>query len=218
MARELGAMDTEAATLRRAVELAAASIGACDHAGITLVHRRGARLETVAATSDVPSRGDRLQYDLGEGPALDAIRDLDSTLSSDVRSDQRWPRWGARAAEELGVASMMCFRLFASHQSYGGLSLYAARVDAFHEDDEALGLALAAQTAAALTARREIETRDVAINRRTTIGQAQGILMERHGITADEAIGILKQVSQDTNRKLFDLAEELIRTRRDPDH
>jgi AmiR/NasT family two-component response regulator len=47
---------------------------------------------------------------------------------------------------------------------------------------------------------------------RDVIGQAKGILMERFKITAEQAFDVLAKVSQDTNRKVYAVAEDLTRT------
>ena len=57
----------------------------------------------------------------------------------------------------------------------------------------------------------------VAVERRTLIGQAQGILMERLTIDPDNAFAYLQRVSNDSNRKLCDVAEEIVATRKLPD-
>jgi AmiR/NasT family two-component response regulator len=51
-----------------------------------------------------------------------------------------------------------------------------------------------------------------ALVNRDVIGQAKGILMERFKITSDQAFAVLAKVSQDTNRKLSAIAEDLART------
>jgi AmiR/NasT family two-component response regulator len=48
------------------------------------------------------------------------------------------------------------------------------------------------------------------------IGQALGMLMERYKLDADRAFEVLKRYSQDNNRKLHDVAQELIDTRKLP--
>jgi AmiR/NasT family two-component response regulator len=51
-----------------------------------------------------------------------------------------------------------------------------------------------------------------AVGTRQLIGQAQGILMERLKVTDERAFGLLVRASQDTNRKLVDIAAELVAT------
>ena len=51
---------------------------------------------------------------------------------------------------------------------------------------------------------------------RTIIGQAEGILMERLGIDADEAFAYLRRVSQSENRKLIMICSEIVKTRQLP--
>jgi AmiR/NasT family two-component response regulator len=49
------------------------------------------------------------------------------------------------------------------------------------------------------------------------IGQAKGILMERHRLTAEQAFAVLSRASQEANRKLVDIAEALTATGALPD-
>lgn len=51
-----------------------------------------------------------------------------------------------------------------------------------------------------------------ALETRDRIGQAKGILMERESCSADAAFDILRRASQRTNRKLREVAEDLIRS------
>jgi AmiR/NasT family two-component response regulator len=48
-----------------------------------------------------------------------------------------------------------------------------------------------------------------AMGTRDLIGQAKGILMERHKLTADQAFTLLVRASQATHTKLRDIAEQL---------
>jgi GAF domain-containing protein len=215
IARSLGAQTSELGTLERALSVAVEVIDGCQHAGISLVVG-GRRIETPAATSNVAQRGDELQYELGEGPCLDSIASHETVSSPDLLKETRWPTWAPQVAQELGVRSMLCFQLFTTARSLGALNLYSDSVDAFHSEDQAIGLSLAAHIAVALAASREIDTRDVAMLNRTVIGQAEGILMERYDLTSDKAFSVLKRVSQDTQTKLVLVAAELVRTRRMP--
>jgi AmiR/NasT family two-component response regulator len=57
--------------------------------------------------------------------------------------------------------------------------------------------------------REEVENLHVAVETRDVIGQAKGVLIERHAIDADEAFQMLVDMSQRQNRKLHDIAEEI---------
>lgn len=58
----------------------------------------------------------------------------------------------------------------------------------------------------------EIDHLETALEHRTVIGQATGILVERYGLSPDGAMAYLRRVSQDSNRKLYDIAAELVAT------
>jgi AmiR/NasT family two-component response regulator len=51
-----------------------------------------------------------------------------------------------------------------------------------------------------------------ALGNRDVIGQAKGILMERHGVTADAAFSVLSRVSQAENLKLAEIARRFVET------
>jgi hypothetical protein len=65
-------------------------------------------------------------------------------------------------------------------------------------------------------AKRESQLRE-AIDSHRIIGQATGIMMERHRLTAGAAFELLRSTSQDRNMKLRILAERLIETGQEPD-
>jgi AmiR/NasT family two-component response regulator len=60
----------------------------------------------------------------------------------------------------------------------------------------------------------QLDQLNAAINTRDLIGQAQGMLMERYAIDGDQAFRLLTRISQSSNRKIRDIADELISTRR----
>jgi transcriptional regulator with GAF, ATPase, and Fis domain len=216
VARELRAeADDVNATLHKAVALATDLIDGCDEAGVSIVYRKR-RIDTPAATGDAARRGDALQYELGEGPCLDAIWQQDTILADDLATDERWPTWGPRAAAELGVHSFLALQLFTHADTLGALNLYSYKPDAFDKDDTVEGLALAAHVAVALAAAQQIGQLQSALTNRTTIGQAEGILMERFQLLPNQAFAVLARVSSTSNRRVADLAAELVETRRMP--
>lgn len=52
----------------------------------------------------------------------------------------------------------------------------------------------------------------VALERRTVIGQATGIVMERYKLGPEAAFAVLRRVSSQSNRKVIDISEELVAT------
>jgi GAF domain-containing protein len=196
-------------------EIVAVAAEMIDHgtaAGITLVHGRR-RVETAAANSDDVRRGDALQYELREGPCLDAAWEERQVYCPDLANDHRWPTWGPRVANELGVQTMLCTQLFTNEDQLGALNLYSTRKSAFTEEDRETVLLLAAHAAVAVAAAQQIDSLKIAVDRRTTIGKALGILMERYDLDDEHAFSVLRRLSSEENRKVYDLAEELVTTR-----
>jgi hypothetical protein len=214
LAQALAAAPDEEARRQIAADSAVSLVSRCDHAGITVNHEGG--LLTLASSDDLVRRANELQHELGEGPCLDVMRDQDTLVSTDLTDERRWPRWAPRAHSELGVASMMSLLVYTDRQSFGALSLYARDGHRFDADDVAVGQALAGHLAVIMTAGREIDQLGLAMLNRTVIGRAEGVLMERLGIDADQSFDYLRRVSMDTNRKLVDVADEIARTRRLP--
>ena len=209
LARELQADLTIETLLQHIVMAAVTEVPGAQYAGITLV--TGKEFTTPAASGELAGRIDRVQYQVGEGPCLDAARHHETVRCDDLRADTRWPRF-ARQAADLGVRSMLSFQLFAGGDSFGALNLYAADPAAFGPDSESTGILLASHAALAMAAARTEAGLLTAMDSREMIGQAKGILMERYKITGVQAFGLLVASSQAVNRKLRDIAEHLVAT------
>jgi GAF domain-containing protein len=212
MARSLHDEPDLADTLDTLIDYARECLS-CDHAGIHLVRNR--EIETAAATDEVIHEADRLQTQLGEGPCLQAIWDDETFVVADTATDVRWPAFGPKAAE-LGLHSILSVRLHSGEQTFGAINFYCAQVREFGREDVAMATIFAQHASVALASAKREEGLRIAIDSRHLIGQAQGILMERFGLTADKAFAVLRRYSQDNNVKLRDLADEIVRTRQLP--
>jgi hypothetical protein len=104
---------------------------------------------------------------------------------------------------------MMCFQLFVEGDRLGALNLYSSVPHAFDDESEDVGLVFASHAAVALAGAEHEAHLRAGMGSRDVIGQAKGILMERHKLTADQAFEVLARVSQELNRKLVDVAHEL---------
>ena len=107
---------------------------------------------------------------------------------------------------------MLCLQLFVHEDTLGALDLLAHEKAAFTDESEHIGLLLASHAAIAVADAQKLGHAAIALANRDIIGQAKGILMERFKITADQAFDVLAKVSQDTNRKVYAVAEDLTRT------
>lgn len=199
-------------TLQTVCELAVTIIRA-DHASITV--RRGDAFSTLATTSDLPETVDRIQGEVGEGPCVAGLLDHESYSTGDLERDDRWPRFAGRVARETGLRSMLSHRLFVREGAVGALNVYAARPDAFSSGDVLVSEVFAAHAAIAVRAAEDQQRADnleIALRSSRRIGTAIGILMASHRVDEQAAFELLRRRSQDTNRKLADIAEDVVYT------
>jgi GAF domain-containing protein len=218
--RALSSAGSVEATLALVLHLAVDTIEGCDFAGIFLLEA-----EVVTSprhTDPLVSQVDDLQRQSGEGPCMDALRRGVTYYVDDLAEDVRWPTFRLEATRQ-GIRSVLALPLLASG-SLGALNLYARYPRAFGAIDRARGLLLAALAGLAVTTAKtheddERRATDLhgALATREIIGQAQGILMERERISADQAFDILRRASQHLNRKLREVAQTLVDTGENPD-
>ena len=182
------------------------------YGGITLVKSGGRSYQTVGATHQSVIEADRIQYELREGPCVDAATDAKIVVSSYLETDERWPNWGPKASA-LGFNSVLSAELHARGRRIGALNLYGTSEATFTPEDIALAALFARQGALALGYARSEEGLREALETRTVIGQAQGVLMERFEIDADRAFATLRRYSQHHNIKLKVLCHQLVATR-----
>ena len=195
------------ATLRTITAAAVDAVPGVEDASISYVVSRR-RVESRASAGVLAREVDAAQDRLGEGPCLDAIWMRGTVRASDLETEGRWPRFTAEALQ-LGVRSSLSFQLFVDSDTLGALNLYAREPDAFGRESEDIGQVLASHAAVALAGAQTEDNLRRAMNTRDMLGQAKGILMERYKITADQAFHLLARTSQQTNRKLVDVAAEL---------
>jgi GAF domain-containing protein len=211
LAESLADVEGVTETIDQIVGFAVDSIGN-DYGAITLVQSGGRTFETVGATHQSVVEADRMQYELHEGPCIDAATESKIVMSTSLASDQRWPAWSPRAVE-LGFESALSAELHARGRRIGALNLYGTTTHRFDEEDVTLAALFARQGALALGYARSEEGLREALVTRTVIGQAQGLLMERFDIDADRAFATLRRYSQHENIKLKVLCRRLVETR-----
>jgi GAF domain-containing protein len=185
-------------------------------ASITLI--RGEKAFTAAYDGQMALDADELQYERGYGPCMDAGLAGQVLRVDDMAIEERWPDYTRHAAAH-GIGSSLSVPLPFQSVTIGALNTYAGRSHAFTEDDQAMAeevaswvaLAIGNADAAARTS-DELAHLRIAMTSRAVIEQAKGILIERYKITEDRAFAVLTRASQQTNTKLREVADELVRT------
>ena len=215
MARELEARSGSGARTEHVLTMALEHVDGCTAAGVCVVAAHG-RSHSVAATSEEVRLADDLQYGVGEGPVLEASLGVELIHSADLAAETRWPRWAPAVVARTPFRSALCVRLYTTERSFGALTLYATEADAFDATARAEAHGLAAHAALAIASAEHAEHLHRALDSRTTIAMALGILMERFDLTHDDAFAVLRRVSSHENRKLHEVAAELVATRLTP--
>ena len=187
----------------------AVETGPCDAASIT-VDGAGRSVTTLAYSDDRILEADQLQYQFDEGPCVDAASTNVVLTVPDLASDRRWPRW-APAAADLGIGASLSLHLF-TDAKLGSLNLYSMAPRRFDAADVEAARVIGAHASVVLAHARTRENLSRAMDTRSQIGLAQGILMERYGLNPASAFAVLRRHSQDQNVKMAVLAEQLINT------
>jgi GAF domain-containing protein len=210
LARALEMQPNLQSTLDAVVRAAVGTVPGAMEASISEIQRRR-DVKTLAATGELSRAVDHAQYDLNEGPCLDSLYDQRTVRLADLSDEKRWPRFTVRA-QELGVGSMLAVQLFVDGENLGALNLISREVNSFDDESEHVALLFASHASVAMSGERARGHLQAAVSTREVIGQAQGILMERFKITSEMAFHMLMLASQDCNRKLREIAEELVST------
>ncbi len=200
------------ALLGSLVDGAVAVVPGAQAAGILELSPRGvlSRHATRAAIEDLELLGARRQ----EGPGVAAAGHASSVAATvtalDAEASARWPRWTCRAeAEGIGATLTLTLPVTCGKRPTV-LTFYSARPDGFDQASVEAAQAFAGPITVALQAIDQLQSLERAVQSRDLIGQAKGLLMARHDLTADQAFSRLVQLSQQTNVRLAEVAAWLV--------
>lgn len=207
LAVEMQAQTDNSTLLSTIVHAAVDIVEGARWAGVSLVNRQ--RVIPELAADSVSEQLDQLHTDLGEGPSLSVLADHRTVQIHDLSAETRWPRFASNAME-LGVHSLLAFRLFVRSGDLGVLNLYGATSNAFTEDSVLSGEVLAQHAAVAMVGASAADQFRIAVSSRDLIGQAKGILMHRDRLTGLQAFAALTRTSQAMNIKLVNVARWLV--------
>lgn len=190
-------------------------------AGVGVALLRGDRVDDMVEESAVSApfveELDRLQYSgLHEGPGVTAALKRRTVCSGSLGGEKLWPRFGSRAAR-LGVHSALALPLTVGNDVVGAITVYAYDQDAFGPRAAELGELFARPAAVAVHNARILAQALSLTDRlqevllaRPVIDQAIGLIRGRTGSTAEDALAELRGISQAQQRKLADVAGDLV--------
>jgi GAF domain-containing protein len=206
--------------LDAALELAVAEtddVFDVDGAGLMLLSEDGA-LRYIAA-SDEPGRMlEHLQEQFGEGPCVDAFLGDAPVLAGDMHADPRWPSVGPLAARH-GVHAVLGVPIDLGQGPVGTLNVYAAQPHRWDKADVAaiqaytrvVGSLLLAAVRAHLRGQAATQLQH-ALDHRSLIEQAKGVIMQRRGIDQQAAFELLRTQARSTRRRLDEVARDTVRS------
>lgn len=200
---------------------------ATDGAGVSRI--ADGRHEALTATDATSSAVEMLQIDLAEGPCLEVVSTFRPVLEPDLSApsaEQRWPNF-AHAAMDLGVAAAFAFPLMTGGVAVGALDLYSGRAGDLAPGGLEDALLLADLAALAVDQMRGlVEITGVSAVTEpaepwahgATVHNASGMVSEQLGIDADQALLRLRAIAFATDRKVLDIARDIVarRLRIDP--
>jgi len=189
--------------------------------GLLLADQRG-RLQFMAASDERARILEVFQVQASEGPCFDAFRTGEPVLNADLQAaGQRWPGF-ARQALSVGFRSVHAFPMRVRREIIGALNVFGSAVGGnFDAADVQIVQALTDVAAIGLLQERAIRRGEVlteqlqgALNSRIVIEQAKGAIAQAHGLSVDAAFTVLRGYARRTNRKLTEVAQEMLA---DPD-
>jgi ANTAR domain-containing protein/GAF domain-containing protein len=185
-------------------------------AGILLGDARG-ELHVFASSSEQSRLLELLQVEADVGPCLDAYRTGQPVLVDDVDAQSaRWPAFAHRAAE-YGYRAVAALPLRLRTERLGALNLFLDTTGPLPSADLGVGQALADVATIGILHQRILSRSELvnqqlqtALNTRLIIEQAKGVLAERGTVDMDRAFNLLRSHARRTNRRLAELAREVV--------
>jgi transcriptional regulator with GAF, ATPase, and Fis domain len=215
LAQTLTRNDSVRETLHSILELALRTVPHCHAASVTILDDKN-HPGTVEATDDDTYELDRRQYELTDGPCLDAARRQVVNRWSLTEAEQRFPEFTS-VAKDMGLRSYLSAGLALAGRRLGALNLSSQDDDGFSQlDEDMLALFTVPAAAAIVVADRYADARELsgqlehALQSRAVIDQAIGVVMAQSRCSPEEAFAKLSRVSNNRNVKLRDLAAEIV--------
>ena len=202
-------------TLQQVVDLTSEILDA-DLVVLVGIGRNSATPELLASTDyQMARRLVDMQRSAGDSPSWTAIRERATVVVQDFTAETRWREYAEKVVANTPIRAMVAPCLLIGGKPLAAMAAYGYRPEAFDQEQVDLAGVIADHAAISFheAALADLaEQLQIALDHARDIGAAIGIVMERLRVTQREAFGLLRKASQDRNRKLFELATELVET------
>ncbi len=193
----------------------AVTLLAVDSAGVMLADEHD-RLRAIGASNEDTHLLEMFSLQSQEGVCIDVFRQGTVEQTSMAGTTDRWPNFSPLAMSH-GYGWVCGVPLRHGTEILGAMNLFRKVDEPLGDSDVRLAQALADVATVALLQRREtVQARrraaqlQEALDSRVLIEQAKGVLAERLGTEPDEAFAYLRGQARDSNRKLRDVAHEIV--------
>ena len=190
------------------------AVGA-DGAGVSVVDASG-YLKFVTASNDLIVQMEEVQEKAQEGPCVIAFESQEPVTIADLGQVDRWADY-SEVAERLGINAVVGFPLSYNDHRLGAMNVYSLEPRRWTDDDldvlavfADMATAYLVRTSELAEARQLSEQLQGALDSRVIVEQAKGILAGELGISVDEAFDRLRSHSRSNNRRLTDVAHEVV--------
>ena len=202
--------------LNELAKLAAAQVIGGENALCGILLSRNKRTTVVGHSSQYAKQLDEIQAGFDEGPCLEAQATQMVLQVSDARYETRWPEYMA-TVRDSEIRSVLAVPLTLEDKATGALNFYAFNTGTFDDENIAHAQRFASLASLAVTVALRIviseevaEDRQKAMESRTAIDIAVGVIMAQNACSQEEAFDILTEVSSHQNIKIRDLARNLV--------
>jgi transcriptional regulator with GAF, ATPase, and Fis domain len=205
--------ESSEALLRQLADLSLELIPGSAAAGVVVA---GDQTWSYAASGVNIAELHQLDLQSGDGPVAEALRYGEARRIDDATAEERWLKVCAAMTSE-GLSSCLVLPLRTDRQPGGALAVYGRQPGCYAGTGHDIALLFAAQGGVAVrnatlyrNCRQLVENLQVALESRAVIEQAKGILVAEFGYAPDLAFRRLSLLSQNSNRKVREIAADLV--------
>ena len=176
----------------------------------------GGGLALVASSSERMRLIELFELQGNQGPCPDCYRTGKAVVEADLETTTRWPTFSAEALR-VGFRAVNAVPLHLRGQVIGVLNLFCNHAGPLPKSDLRSAQALSDVATLSILQHRlhneqqlVTEQLGAALTSRIAIEQAKGMLAERCNVDVDEAFSLLRHYARSHNRRLSDVAREVL--------